>query len=66
MGNLMEGLMNEVNRNRELLIQYKSIGSAGIFGASFIKADIKAGEDAIKNMDTIEMLRLYKKLKGNE
>ena len=66
MKNLMEGLMDELNRNRGLLILYKSIGPAGQFGSIMINYDIKAGEEAIKNMDTIEMLRLYKKLKDNE
>ena len=67
MKNLMDGLMDELNRNRELLTQYKTItGSGGFFGASFIERDFKAAEEAIKNMDTIEMIRVYKKLKDNE
>ncbi len=64
--NLMEGLMDELNRNRELLLQYKSIGIPGQFGAIMIEQDIKSGEDAIKNTDVVEMLKTYGTLQNNK
>lgn len=63
---LMTGLMDQLNRNRELLNLYKSIGTAGLFGATMIARDIKSGEDAIKSMDTIEMLTVYNTLKDHK
>ncbi len=65
--NLMEGLLNELNRNRELLTQYKTItGGGGYFGSSFIERDIKRAETAIGKGNTVEMVRVYNKLKSNE
>lgn len=61
--NLMDGLMNELNRNRELLAEYKAIGPAGFFGASMIQLSIQKGEQAIRSGDVIAMLRAYEDLK---
>jgi len=66
MGNLMEGLIDEMNRNRELLKRYESIGIAGSFGRIAIGRDIAAGEQAIKDNDVVAMLRAYETLKNNE
>jgi hypothetical protein len=65
MVNLMDGLLQELNRNRELLKMYQEIPT-GAFGAMMIKRDIDAGESAIKNGDTVEMLRAYQALQDNE
>jgi RNA binding exosome subunit len=61
--NLMDGLMDELNRNRELLKEYEAIGRAGMFGAHFIKQAINNGEQAIRENDVIKMLQAYSELK---
>lgn len=65
MANLMDGLLEELNRNYELLTLYKSIPTGG-FGAVMIEADIKAGNNAIASGDVVEMMCAFKKLKNNE
>ena len=62
----MEGLLAELNRNRELLAVYKSIGPAGAFGATMIEIDITNGETAIAQGDTIAMMASYQELSQNE
>ena len=64
--NLMAGLLEELNRNRELLTVYKEIGPAGMFGAAMITQDIEAAEKAIGSRDVVEMIVHYEKLKDNE
>lgn len=64
--NLMDGIMNELNRNRELLKEYEAIGSAGMFGAHFIKRAINNGEAAIREGDVIKMLTAYSALKDTQ
>ena len=64
--NLMDGLFDEMNRCRELLKEYDNIGPVGVFGATMIRADIKAAEDAIKANDVVEMLRSYQALKERQ
>lgn len=66
MPNLMEGLLQELNRNRELLQQYKNIGPAGMIGASMIALDIQAGEKSISDDDIVAMVTIYQRLKGNK
>ena len=61
----MEGLLEEIDRNTELLEGYKSIGPAGTFGAAGITADIKSAKEAIGSGDTVAMVRIYKALKEN-
>jgi len=63
--NLIEGLMKELNRNRELKIEYDLIPT-GFFGSSMIQVDIINGEKSIASGDVVEMMRCYEALKGNE
>lgn len=63
--NLMEGLLHEIERNRELLSEYQSIPT-GAFGAMLVAADIKDAEKALASGDTVEMLRVYNALQNNE
>lgn len=63
--NLMQGLIREINRNRELLKSYKAIGQAGAFGAAFIETDIRNAEEAMGSGDVVAMMRCYKALEGN-
>lgn len=62
MANLMEGLINEMNRCRELLKEYEAIPE-GVFGAAMIKQDIKNAEEAITENDVVKMLTAYQALK---
>ena len=62
--NLIEGLQEEMNRCRELLKEYEAIGSAGIFGATMIKQEIRIAENNISKGDTIGMLKSYEELKS--
>jgi hypothetical protein len=64
--NLMDGMIDELNRNRELLKQYEAIGPAGAFGAHFLKQAIKRGEDSIRSGDVIQMLSAYNELKDSQ
>ena len=61
----MEGLIEEVNRNKELLKEYEKIPT-GVFGAAMIKKDIVDAEKAMGSGDVIEMLKCYETLKKNE
>ena len=65
--NLMEGLLSEMNRVRELITEYENLpGGAGFFGATMMKAEIKRAEYAISSNDVIAMLRSYEELKSCE
>jgi hypothetical protein len=65
--NLMDGLLKEMNRVRELITEYKSLpGGAGMLGASLMAINIQMAEKAISNGDVIEMLVQYEKLKNCE
>ena len=65
MPNLMDALLQELNRNRELLALYRSIPE-GAYGALIIERDITDGEKAIAGGDTVAMLRIYERLKENK
>jgi len=66
MENLAEGLVRELNRNRELLVEYKKLGKPGIFGAAIIEGKIKRGETAQGSDDVVEMLRVFSELEKTE
>ena len=63
--NLMEGLLSELNRVREVKAMYDAIPQ-GKFGSMMIQQDIDRAEKAIKDNDVIEMVKAYKKLQGVE
>ncbi len=63
--NLIEGLQQEITRNKEILVIYEEIPQ-GVFGATMIKAAIKQAEEAMVNNDIVAMLRSYKELKGTK
>lgn len=56
----------ELQRNRELLKVYQSLGPVGTFGAAFISQDIATAEKALAEGDTVAMIRIYQKLKENQ
>ena len=62
MENLIEGLQREMNRNRELLEEYKKIPTGG-FGAAEISSKIDVAEKAMAQWDTLAMMVAYKELK---
>jgi hypothetical protein len=64
--NLMDGLMDELNRNRELLKEYEAIGPTGVFGAAFLRQVINRGEQSIRSGNVIEMLQAYSELKESK
>lgn len=65
MPNLVEGLLEQMNRCREVLAAYEKIPE-GAFGAAMIKQDIANAEQAMGSGDVIEMLQAYETLKGVE
>ena len=66
MSSLGTELPKEIKRNQELLTIYQGIGSAGMFGATMIKADINEGIDALSSGDCVRIIRAYEKLKENK
>lgn len=67
MANIMEGLLEEMNRVRELIIEYKSLPQGvGMIGAGLMTVNIKMAEKAIASGDVVEMLVQYEKLKSCE
>lgn len=63
--NLIEGLQQELERNRELLQIYRGIPS-GQFGAVMIERAIKNAETAMAENDVVKMMTSYKELKETE
>ncbi len=59
--NLMQGLQEEISRNKMLWNEYKKI-PGGVFGAAFILKDIEDAEKAIAEGDTIAMINVLKVL----
>jgi len=63
--NLMDGLLSEMNRVRELITEYKSLpNGAGMFGATIMKHQIEAAECSISSGDVVDMMLQYQKLKS--
>lgn len=65
MNNLPEELAKEIQRNRELLEEYKKI-PMGVFGAIMIEKDIENAINALAGGDVVEMLVAYQNIKDNE
>ena len=65
MSNLMEGLLSEMNRCRELIKRYEEIPT-GAFGATMIKQTISNAEKAIGGGDVSEMLKAFNDLQSCE
>ena len=64
-GNLIEGLQDEIERNKELLLEYYKIPTGG-FAAIIIRQRIKEAEEAIAEGDLLKMISCYKKLRELE
>lgn len=64
MANLMEGLIEETNRCRELVRVYEELpNGVGRIGATLIKQDIAAAEAAMGSGDVVGMVKAYQALK---
>lgn len=65
--NLMSGLLEEMNRVRELIKEYEHpiMKGAGFLGASMMKIGIQNAERAISSGDVVQMLVCYDALKKN-
>lgn len=65
--NLLEGLLEEISRVSEMIIEYRSLPSgAGYLAAAFMELDIMRAETAISKMDAVQMIASYKALKEYE
>lgn len=62
----MEGLLEEMNRNRELQKMYEEIGMPGMFGLSVLKAKLGQAERAVASGDVVAMLKAYKDLQESK
>lgn len=60
--NLVEGILKQCQRVREIVPLYEEIGPAGVFGATMLKAAITEGEAALASGDVVRMLAAYKSL----
>lgn len=63
---LAEAYPLEQARCRELLVAYKEIGPAGIFGYAMISEVLRRADEAAAKQDTVEMLRCYEAMQGCE
>lgn len=64
MTSLAEALPKEIERARDILKIYESVGVAGSFASAMIRNDIKAAEVSIMSGDVVAMLQAYKALQG--
>lgn len=63
----MQGILQEMNRVRELVQVYESLpNGAGVFGSKVLKGKIKQAEYAIGSDDVLEMIQVYNSLKECE
>ncbi len=63
--NLMQGLLEEMNRVREIIQVYKKT-PGGQLAAAMMEEAIKLAEEAAGVGDVIEMLKCYEQLKNYE
>lgn len=67
MENLMEGLLNEITRVTEIIVEYRSLPKgAGYLAAFMMDKDIETAKKAINEGNTILMLQIYNSLQSYE
>jgi hypothetical protein len=66
MPNLIEGLIEQMNRCRELIKMAEEIGPPGAFAKCVYESAIKNAEKAMAGGDVIEMAQAYKQLENCE
>jgi hypothetical protein len=64
--NLIDALLRELNRNRELLAEYENIGAPGMFGATMLRQSIRRAENSISTGNVFEMLQAFEDLKQSK
>jgi len=65
--NLPEGLINEINKVRELIAFYNTLpNNNGFIGAQTLRNHIANAEKAIRENDIVQMLQAYTVLKELE
>lgn len=65
--NLMEGLLDEITRVSEMIIEYRSLPKeAGRWAASMMSLEVEEARKAIVNEDTVQMIYSLKRLKEFE
>lgn len=64
--NLIEGILQECNRVRQILPAYDELGPVGLFGANALRCAIADGEAAMGSGDIVRMVRAYLALKDCE
>ena len=65
--NIIEGLHNEMDRVRGIIIEYDSLPkNAGAFAAMMMRYTLKQAESAIAVGDTVTMIAILKELQGYE
>jgi hypothetical protein len=64
--NLVEGILEECKRARELADVYKTLGPRGAFALAFIRDAIDSAERALGSGDVVAMLAALTKLRGLE
>jgi hypothetical protein len=63
--NLMQGLLNEIERCSKLVELYKELPQGvGTFGSTMIQQDINNAKKAIQSGDITEMAKAYKALES--
>lgn len=66
MENLMDGLLNEIERCSKLIPIYDELGPVGQFGKAMIQQDINNAKTAISSGDVVAMLQSFEALKNCE
>ncbi len=66
MANLMDGLLEEIERCSKLVEIYDELGAVGQFGKMMIQLDIDNAKKAINSGYTVAMVQAYKKLQECE
>lgn len=61
---LGEAFPLEQARCRELLVIYRSIGPAGMFGAALIEDCLRRADQAVITNDLPAMIRIYQEMQG--
>lgn len=65
--NLMDGLLYEMNRVRELIKEYDRLpDGVGFFGSSIMRCSINEAEKSISSGDVLKMINAYEDLKDCE
>ena len=62
---LMKSLLDEIDRNKELLHEYQQIPT-GMIGASMIQLDLDKAKKSIEEDNVVEMVAVYDRLKNNK